>query len=64
MNCPFYGRYMFVPGMVKPGTLPFILLKQKDNQCGLVIGEWAPCMYEPDQADWQTCPRVKDVRVD
>jgi hypothetical protein len=60
MNCPFYGQSMFLPGA--PAAVPFILMASGGNQCALIIKAHSPCMFQGEEIDWRTCPRVRDIR--
>jgi hypothetical protein len=63
MNCPFYGRHLFVPVSQIRGANPFLLLSSQGNQCALEKDAFAPCLFAPPEPiDWKTCPRVRDVR--
>jgi hypothetical protein len=67
MNCPFYGRALFVPGLVtQRQTPPFILFDQHGNQCALVATSHAPCQMEVngEVPDWKTCGLVREMRME
>lgn len=63
MNCPFYGRSMFINAVWPPRIL---LIKSHGNQCALVTDAHAPCLMEinGDPIEWRECPRVKDMRME
>ena len=64
MNCPFYGRHMYIQGIRGQGH-PFLLVEQKGNQCGLIVNSYSPCWMEQngEPIDWKACPLVNDVRL-
>ena len=67
MNCPFYGRSMYVSfSRGLSAGLPFVLMDSRGNQCGLVCDKYAPCMLERDHepVEWRTCPLVKSARME
>lgn len=65
MNCPFYGRHMYL-SPTKEGVMPpFILLDSQGNQCALVGDSFAPCRLEADgqPVEWSACPLMEGIRV-
>jgi hypothetical protein len=64
MNCPFYGRSMFLSQVY--GIPPFVLFPQKGNQCALVVKSHAPCRMEieGETPDWKTCILVREIRME
>ena len=67
MNCPFYGRAIFLapPSTQRPSP-PFVLFDQRGNQCALVTTSHAPCQMEiaGETPDWKACVLVRDVRME
>jgi hypothetical protein len=66
VNCPFYGRHMYISHSSDKATLPLLLLAEDGNQCGLVVYGYSPCWMEinKEAIDWARCPRVDEVRVE
>jgi len=65
-NCPFYGRHMFMSQAPAAGSMPFILMEQNGNQCGLITDRHAACELERDgqAVEWSVCPWVRAVRCE
>lgn len=64
-NCPFYGRHMYVSVQESRRGLPFLLLRQDGNQCGLITHTYSPCYLESNKqpVEWPECPVMKDARL-
>lgn len=67
MNCPFYGRTLFVPPEYETKDPPIMLFsrfEQASDQCALTKVIHVPCEMElsGQTPDWQTCPVVNRVR--
>jgi hypothetical protein len=66
VNCPFYGRALFVSQTPRGSDPPFVLFDQHGNQCGLVVTSYAPCRMEIEhqEPDWKSCFLVRIVRCE
>lgn len=67
MNCPFYGRALYLaPPIAQSPNPPFVLFDQGGNQCAMVMSRHAPCLMEVEGQvpDWQTCVLVRDARME
>jgi len=67
-NCLFYGRFMYVSAVAANLSrgLPFILLAQDGNACGLRTDAHSPCCMEQNRepVEWSKCPYVKAMRME
>jgi hypothetical protein len=50
-NCPFYGRFLFRSSH-PAGSVPFVLIAARDNQCGLIYDRNEVCAMDIPGRRW------------